>query len=49
VSVVHVKILNVNVLKKCKCKIKFSCKGIQKAGNNNNCYKKFEDVLFNKC
>jgi len=27
-------------------KIKFSCKGIQKA-NNNICYKKFEDVLFN--
>ena len=28
-------------------KIKFSCKGIQKDGNNIN-YKKFEDVLFNK-
>jgi hypothetical protein len=27
-------------------KIKFSCKGIQKA-NNNICYKKFKDVLFN--
>ena len=34
-------------VKKCKCAFKFSCKGIQKAGNNVN-YKKFEDVLFNK-
>jgi hypothetical protein len=33
-------------VKKCKCAFKFSCKGIQKAGNNIN-YKKFEDVLFN--
>ena len=28
-----------------KAKIKFSCKGIQKEGNNVN-YKKFENVLF---
>jgi len=28
-------------------KIKFSCKGIQKEGNNVN-YKKFENVLLNK-
>jgi hypothetical protein len=28
-------------------KIEFSCKGIQKEGNNVN-YKKFENVLFNK-
>ena len=34
-------------VKKCKCAFKFSCKGIQKAGNNIN-YKRFEDVLFNK-
>ena len=33
-------------IKKCKCNFKFSCKGIQKAGNNIN-YKKFYDVLFN--
>jgi hypothetical protein len=33
-------------IKKCKCAFKFSCKGIQKAGNNIN-YKKFHDVLFN--
>jgi hypothetical protein len=33
--------------KKCKCNFKFSCKGIQKAGNNVN-YQKFHNVLFNK-
>ncbi len=34
-------------IKQCKCTFKFSCKGIQKAGNNIN-YKKIHDVLFNK-
>ena len=33
-------------VKKCKCNFKFSCKGIQKSGNNIN-YQKFNDVLFN--
>ena len=31
-------------IKKCKCNFKFSCKGIQKTGNNIN-YKSFENVL----
>ena len=32
-------------VKNCKCAFKFSCKGIQKAGNNVN-YQKFHNVLF---
>jgi hypothetical protein len=32
-------------VKKCKCNFKFSCKGIQKSGNN-ICYEKFYNVLF---
>ena len=46
-SVAHVKILNVNVLKNVNVILKSSCKGIQKAGNDIS-YKKFHDVLFNK-
>ena len=46
-SVVHVKNIECKCVKKCKCAFKFSCKGIQKAGNNIN-YKKYEDVLFDK-
>ena len=40
------KIFECKCVKKCKCAFKFSCKGIQKAGNNIN-YKKIYDVLFN--
>ncbi len=41
------KIIECKCVKKCECAFKFSCKGIQKAGNHVN-YKTIYDVLFNK-